>query len=53
MNILAVAALLIVCLVPVEAQGAHIDGAGFVERRDGEVYLTQIKDLMSIASLGV
>jgi hypothetical protein len=51
LKILAVAALLVVWLVPVEAQGAHIDGAGFVERCDGEVYLPQIKDLTTIALL--
>ncbi len=37
-KILVVAVLLIVWLVPVEAQGAHIDGAGFVEPREGELF---------------
>ena len=38
MQILAVAALLIIWLVPVEAQGAPADGAGFVERREGKLF---------------
>ena len=34
-KILAVAVLLVVWIVPVEAQGAHIDSAGVVEPREG------------------
>ena len=37
-KILAVAALLVVWLAPVEAQGAHVDGAGFVEPREGKLF---------------
>ena len=38
LKILAVAVLLVVWLVPVEAQGASADGAGFVERREGKLF---------------
>jgi len=38
LKILAVAALLVVWLVPVEAQGAQGDGAGFVERCEGKLF---------------
>ena len=38
MKILAVAALMISCLLPFEAQGAHTDGAGFVEPREGKLF---------------
>ena len=37
-KVLAVAALLVVWLVPVEAQGAHVEGAGFVEQREGKLF---------------
>lgn len=37
-KILEVAALLVVWLAPVEAQGAYIDGAGFVEPREGKLF---------------
>ena len=38
LKILAVAALLTVWLVPVEALGAAMDSAGFVERREGKLF---------------
>ncbi len=38
MKILAVVTLLVVWIVPVEAQGAPADGAGFVEWREGKLF---------------
>jgi murein DD-endopeptidase MepM/ murein hydrolase activator NlpD len=40
LKILTVAALLVVWLVPFEAQGAPMDGAGFVESREGKIEAT-------------
>ncbi len=47
LKILAVVALLVVWLVPVEAQGAWADGAGFVERREGKLFHVEQKQKVS------
>lgn len=36
--ILALFALMVAWLTPVEARGAHVDGAGFVEKREGNLF---------------
>jgi hypothetical protein len=38
LKILALAALMISCLLPFEAQGAPADGGGFVEKREGKLF---------------
>lgn len=40
LKILALAALIISCLVPFEAQGVQAASAGFVEKREGKIEAT-------------